>query len=84
MAATHRRGLLRGVVDSDSSTFYADTIDTSRDGIAWLDEPGLMWDAAGKDANDKDILVKKYIADINANMEKFALSDTLVLEYNLR
>jgi hypothetical protein len=79
MPATHRRGLLRGVVDTDldSSTFYADTIDTSKEGLAWLNERGLMWEAAVEDAKGKGVPVKEYIASIDANMEKFALSDTI-------
>jgi hypothetical protein len=76
---TDRRGLLRGVVDTDadSSRFYADTIDTSREGLAWLDESGLMWEAAVEDAEDMGVPVEEYIANIKANTKKFALSDTI-------
>jgi hypothetical protein len=63
--------------DVDSSRFYADTIDTSREGLAWLDESGLMWKAAVEDAKDKGVPVNEYIANIDANMQKFALSDTI-------
>jgi hypothetical protein len=79
VTATHRRGLLRGVVDTDvdSSRFYADTIDTSREGLAWLDESGLMWEAAVEDANEKGVPVEEYMANIKANTRKFALSDTI-------
>jgi hypothetical protein len=76
--AADRRGLLRGVVDTDSSsTFYADTIDTSREGLAWLGEPGVMWEAAAEDAKDKGVPVEEYLANIDANIEKFAESDTI-------
>jgi chromosomal replication initiation ATPase DnaA len=79
LSLTDRRGLLRGVVDTDvdSSRFYADTIDTSREGLAWLDESGLMWKAAVKDANEKGVPVEEYMANIDDNIEKFALSDTI-------
>jgi hypothetical protein len=42
-AAPHR-GLLGGVgdVELENVAFYADTIDMSRNGLAWLSEPGLM------------------------------------------
>jgi hypothetical protein len=63
--------------DVDSSTFYADTIDTSREGLAWLEDSGLMWEAAVKDARDKGVPVEENMANINVNMEKFALSDTI-------
>jgi hypothetical protein len=39
--------------DVDSSTWYADTIDTSREGLAWLAERGLMSEAAVENANEK-------------------------------
>jgi hypothetical protein len=79
LAATHRRGLLRGVADTevDNVRFYADAIDTSRKGLAWLDESGLMWEAAEKDAEDEGVSVKEYIANIDANMQKFACSDSI-------
>jgi hypothetical protein len=63
--------------DVDSSRFYADTIDTSMKGLAWLDEIALMWEAAVEDANEKGVSVEEYMANVDANMEKFALSDTI-------
>jgi hypothetical protein len=70
---------LYAVVDADvdSSRLYADTIDTSREGLAWLEERGLMWEAAVEDANEKGVPVEEYMANIKANTRKFALSDTI-------
>jgi hypothetical protein len=79
LAVAPRRGLLRGVGDMELETvaFYADTIDMSRDGLAWLREPGLMWEAAQMDAADIGVPVKEYVAKVEANMETFAKSDVI-------
>jgi hypothetical protein len=79
LAAAHRRGLLRGVgnIELETVAFYADAIDMSGDGLAWLSEPGLMWEAAEKDAADKGVPVKEYVANLKANMTKFANSDVV-------
>ena len=54
-------GLLRGVNmlalegDDNVKMYFADSIDMTENGLAWLNEKGLMWEAAKVDAADKKL-----------------------------
>ncbi len=74
-AATRRHslGLLRGV-DTTIDKFYAHEIDICEEGLAWLSQPGLMWEAAKKDAAEKGIPVEKYIEEVETNFGTFSNS----------
>ncbi len=71
---TPRLGLLR-FVDPEVDSVYASEIDTTETGLAWLSQPGLMWEAAIKDAEEKKIPVDEYIQQIKTNLQDFAKSD---------
>ena len=57
------KGLLSGI-DVTSSEYYSSKIKMdSREDVAWLMEPGLLWEAAVQDANDMS--PEDYIKDID-------------------
>jgi hypothetical protein len=71
----HSLGLLRGV-DTTVDNLYADEIDMSKEGLAWLSQPGRMWEAAKKDAAEMKVpvAVEEYIQGVEANIETFVSS----------
>ena len=67
-----QRGLLRCVdlgSDDNTNTHYANVIDMSGEGLAWLDEGGWMWEAAEKDAAERKFPVDDYLNQIVTNIQ---------------
>jgi len=66
------KGPLSGI-DVTSSEYYSSKIKMdSREDVAWLMEPGLLWEAAVQDANDMS--PEDYIKDIDRRVSNFAAS----------
>ena len=70
-------GLLKGVNVSSGKYFTPCLqMDTWED-VEWLREPGLFWEAATKDAAERNITTSKYLEDLGNAMSRFKKSDVV-------
>ena len=67
-------GLLRGI-DVVSADYYSQSLAIdSIDDVEWLLTPGLLWEAATKDAQDRNMTTEDYLKDMYDAMDKFTVS----------
>jgi hypothetical protein len=64
-------GLLTGI-DVESAEYYSsDLIMKSTDDVQWLLEPGHLWEAATKDANEQNVSTHDYLNRVYSALEEF-------------
>jgi hypothetical protein len=73
-AATSSDGLLTGI-DVESAEYYSsDLVMKSTDDVRWLLEPGHLWEAATKDANEQNISTDVYLNCVYRALQEFQSS----------
>jgi len=68
-------GLLNGI-DVTSAEYYTSSLKMDSDeDVAWLFQLGLLWDAASKDASERNVTTHEYVNDVLDAINEFQASD---------